>query len=114
MGYVLGRDWPRLHGALSLIHMGFAVQTACLRIGRGPNGAERLQERPKKDNPWLKLRLPDGHKDLVQSLIHSHFAKQKSGGVHFDLLRNKGMPSVPYPSTCPFSVVAKSWGQGME
>ncbi|RAH69383.1 uncharacterized protein BO66DRAFT_429233 [Aspergillus aculeatinus CBS 121060] len=63
---------------------------ACLRIGRGPNGAERLQERPKKDNPWLKLRLPDGHKDLVQSLIHSHFAKQKSGGVHFDLLRNKG------------------------
>ncbi|RAL17393.1 ATPase [Aspergillus homomorphus CBS 101889] len=63
---------------------------ACLQIGRDPSGNERLRKRPAKENPWLKLRLPDGHKDLVQSLIHSHFNRNKSGSVHFDLLRNKG------------------------
>ena len=63
---------------------------ACLQIGLGTDGVEKLRKREPKDNPWLKLRLPDGHKELVQSLINSHFARRKIGGVHFDLLRNKG------------------------
>ncbi|RAH57114.1 hypothetical protein BO85DRAFT_422010 [Aspergillus piperis CBS 112811] len=63
---------------------------ACLQIGRGPNGTEQLRQREVKGDPWLKLRLPEGHKDMVQSLIHAHFARQTSSGVHFDLLRNKG------------------------
>ncbi|BCS12764.1 hypothetical protein ALUC_50810S [Aspergillus luchuensis] len=63
---------------------------ACLRIGRGPNEVEQLRQREVTGNPWLKLRLPDGHEEVIRSLIHSHFARQRSGGVHFDLLRNKG------------------------
>ncbi|PYH73720.1 ATP-binding protein [Aspergillus vadensis CBS 113365] len=63
---------------------------ACLRIGRGPNEVEQLRQRETAGNPWLKLRLPNGHEELIQSLIHSHFARQKSRGVHFDLMRNKG------------------------
>ena len=68
---------------------------ACLQIGRGANGVERLRKREQKDDPWSKLRLPDGHKELVQSLINSHFAKRKIGDVHFDLMRNKGISNLP-------------------
>lgn len=51
---------------------------------------EQLRQRETTGNPWLKLRLPDGHEELIRSLIHSHFTRQRSGGVHFDLMRNKG------------------------
>ncbi|KAJ5116659.1 hypothetical protein N7456_001007 [Penicillium angulare] len=63
---------------------------ACLQIGKGPDGKDQLRPRTPEDNPWEKLQLPPGHKELVQSLILSHFAQSHSSTVHFDLLRNKG------------------------
>ncbi|QGA16033.1 hypothetical protein EYB26_003700 [Talaromyces marneffei] len=62
---------------------------ACLQIGKAPDGKDHLREREPEDNPWEKLQLPPGHKNLVQSLILSHFAKPQSA-VQFDLLKNKG------------------------
>lgn len=43
-----------------------------------------------KTDAWDDLELPEGHKEIVQSLIRSHFAKEKSKGV--DLARDKGQP----------------------
>lgn len=43
-----------------------------------------------KPDAWNDLELPDGHREIVQSLIKSHFAKDKSKKVDFDLVRDKG------------------------
>jgi hypothetical protein len=42
---------------------------------------------PKTDG-WDDLELPEGHKEIVQSLIKSHFAKDKSKSM--DFARDKG------------------------
>ena len=39
--------------------------------------------------PWNNLELPEGHKEIVQSLIASHFSKDYSN-VHWDLVRDRG------------------------
>ncbi|PWY90989.1 hypothetical protein BO70DRAFT_283188 [Aspergillus heteromorphus CBS 117.55] len=65
-------------------------QWACLRIGEGPNGGNALRERVRDENPWEKLQLLQGHKELVQSLITSHFSRMHSPKIHFDLMKNKG------------------------
>lgn len=41
-----------------------------------------------KTDAWDDLELPEGHKEIVQSLIKSHFAKDKSKCM--DLSRDKG------------------------
>lgn len=76
---------------------------------------EQLRQREVTGNPWLKLRLPDGHEEVIRSLIHSHFARQRSGGVHFDLLRNKGKDicSPPVPRFLPVyssNGLNRKWG----
>ena len=52
-----------------------------------------LRKREIRDEPWNDLELPDGHKNLVQSLIESHTEGNASRKLHFDLVRAKGMPS---------------------
>lgn len=42
----------------------------------------------RKTDAWDDLELPEGHKEIVQSLIKSHFAKDKSKSM--DLSRDKG------------------------
>ncbi|KAI9699206.1 MAG: hypothetical protein M1820_007285 [Bogoriella megaspora] len=63
---------------------------ACLKLGR--DGDEHLRLRPVKrqDNAWDDLEIPSGHKDVIQSLIASHFAKDRSRKMDFDLIRDKG------------------------
>ncbi|KAH0563403.1 hypothetical protein GP486_002024 [Trichoglossum hirsutum] len=63
---------------------------ACLQLGKGPNGAEKLRKRNPRKEPWNDLQLPDGHKRLVQSLIESHSADNTTKGLQFDLVRAKG------------------------
>lgn len=45
-----------------------------------------------KTDGWNDLELPNGHKEIVQSMINSHFTKDKSTRVDFDLVQNKGQP----------------------
>lgn len=63
---------------------------ACLQIGKESNGNERLTKPEARKEPWNNLELPTGHKELVQSLITSHFSKDKAKGLQFDLVRDKG------------------------
>lgn len=50
---------------------------------------ERLTPVKATFEPWNNLELPEGHKDMVQSLIAYHFCKDNSN-VHWDLVREKG------------------------
>ncbi|KAM6476117.1 hypothetical protein HDV62DRAFT_256961 [Trichoderma sp. SZMC 28011] len=63
---------------------------ACLPLGRSPGGEQMLHKRIPRSEPWKDLQLPDGHKNLVQSLIESHTSKSTSRKLHFDLVRSKG------------------------
>ncbi|KAI3324697.1 hypothetical protein HD806DRAFT_493377 [Xylariaceae sp. AK1471] len=63
---------------------------ACLQLEKGPDGGEMLRERQPRPEPWNHLELPDGHKNLVQSLIESHIDGNTSSKLHFDLVRAKG------------------------
>ncbi|KAF9640915.1 ATPase [Lasiodiplodia theobromae] len=63
---------------------------ACLQIGKEINGNERLTIPEALKEPWNNLELPSGHKELVQSLITSHFSTDKAKGLQFDLVRDKG------------------------
>ncbi|KAL6810034.1 hypothetical protein J3E69DRAFT_377934 [Trichoderma sp. SZMC 28015] len=63
---------------------------ACLQLGRSPGGEQMLYKRIPRPEPWKDLQLPDGHKNLVQSLIESHTSKSTSRKLHFDLVRSKG------------------------
>ena len=49
-----------------------------------------LRKRRPRPTPWNDLELPDGHKNLVQSLIESHMDGNTSRKLHFDLVRAKG------------------------
>ena len=66
------------------------ARAACLQIGKDLNGKEQLTKLEPQPEPWNNLELPQGHKEIVQSLIDSHFSKDKSRHMHFDLIRNKG------------------------
>ncbi|KAL0253354.1 hypothetical protein SLS55_010331 [Diplodia seriata] len=63
---------------------------ACLQLGKEQNGQERLTELTRCEEPWNNLELPQGHKEIVQSLITSHFSTEKSKSVQFDLVKDKG------------------------
>ena len=67
-----------------------SVVLACLQLGPDNEGQYRLREIKSKDDAWDDLELPDGHKHIVQSLIQSHFAKDKSQKIDFDIVRDKG------------------------
>jgi hypothetical protein len=62
--------------------------SACLKIGKNVGG-EQLKVVNRRPEPWSNLELPDGHKEIIQSLIESHFSEDKSR-VQFDLVRGKG------------------------
>ncbi|KAK4141955.1 uncharacterized protein C8A04DRAFT_13674 [Dichotomopilus funicola] len=73
---------------------GFVFRTrkwACLRIGTDHDGGETLRDKTRRDKPWNDLQLPDGHKRLVESLIESHSSVKGHRGLHFDVVRAKGM-----------------------
>ncbi|KAF6803902.1 AAA family ATPase [Colletotrichum sojae] len=63
---------------------------ACLPIGKDSDGNERLQVIKPRPEPWNELELPEGHKDVVQSLIDSHFSRDKTRKMHLDVVRDKG------------------------
>ena len=52
-----------------------------------------LRKRHPRPEPWNDLELPDGHKNLVKSLIETHMEGNASRKLHFDLVRAKGMKS---------------------
>ncbi|KAK4216478.1 P-loop containing nucleoside triphosphate hydrolase protein [Rhypophila decipiens] len=73
---------------------GFVFRTrkwACLQLGNGPDGARMLRKRKPRTIPWDDLELPDGHKNLVQSLIASSMEDTPIRNLQFDLIRAKGV-----------------------
>ena len=68
------------------------VSSACLLIGKDADKRERLTPVEATPEPWNNLELPKGHKDIVQSLIESHFSKDNSY-VHWDVVEDKGKTS---------------------
>ncbi|RYP76891.1 hypothetical protein DL771_001444 [Monosporascus sp. 5C6A] len=78
---------------------------ACLQIGKDKHGNQRLTQVQPQEEPWEDLELPPGHKEIVQSLIDSHFSKDKSKNIHFDLVKGKECAAQSYgrpllPITC--------------
>ncbi|KAH6850584.1 hypothetical protein B0I37DRAFT_413972 [Chaetomium sp. MPI-CAGE-AT-0009] len=63
---------------------------ACLQIGKDIHGNQSLTDVQLRDEPWENLELPIGHKEIVHSLVDSHFSKDKSKKIQFDLVRGKG------------------------
>ena len=59
-----------------------------------------LKPMEAKPDAWDELELPQGHREIVQSLIKSHFAKDKSKKVNFDLVRDKGHPAYEQFKSC--------------
>lgn len=57
---------------------------ACLQLGESLRAIER------QDNAWQDLEIPVGHKNIVQSLIDTHFSQDKARDTQFDLVRDKG------------------------
>lgn len=53
-------------------------------------GGARLKPITNLKHGWDELELPEGHKDIVQSLIERHFAKEHSGPAGFDVVAEKG------------------------
>ena len=76
---------------------------ACLQIGIDSKGQERLRELEPRLDAWNDLELPEGHKDIVQSLIQSHFDKDRSQKVEFDLVHDKGTAFSVHKSARLFS-----------
>ncbi|KAI9810741.1 MAG: hypothetical protein M1827_006079 [Pycnora praestabilis] len=73
---------------------GFVLRSrkwACLKLGRDARGVEFLRPVEEKKDGWNGLELPEGHKEIVQSLINSHFAMDKSATINFDSVRGKGL-----------------------
>lgn len=84
------RKWGTYHrGVTKDTSMLTFFSAVCLQIGKSAEGQDRLRTVKSRPEPWNNLELPDGHKDIVQSLISSHFSKNKSS-IHFDLVRDKG------------------------
>ncbi|OQN96064.1 hypothetical protein B0A48_17864 [Cryoendolithus antarcticus] len=63
---------------------------ACLRLGKDDRGKAYHIEIEEQQDAWTDLEIPTGHKNIVQSLIQSHFVKNKSKETHFDIVRDKG------------------------
>ncbi|OJD32654.1 aaa family atpase [Diplodia corticola] len=63
---------------------------ASIQLGSGEDGLKRISELTRCEEPWNSLELPQGHKEILQSLIASHFSMGKSKSVHFDAVRDKG------------------------
>lgn len=84
MGYVSLSEKIKTEAELT------AMYKACLQIGKESNGNERLTIPEARKEPWNNLELPTGHKELVQSLITSHFSTDISKELQFDLVRDKG------------------------
>ncbi|QYT04743.1 AAA domain-containing protein [Trichoderma simmonsii] len=63
---------------------------ACLHLGKNAFGEEQLTEIIPQKHPWDNLELPLGHKEIVQSLIESHFSNNVGKQMHFDLVKGKG------------------------
>ncbi len=62
------------------------------------NDHERELLRPVKvkTDGWDEIELPEGHMDIVQSLIKSHFAKDKSKSMDFNIVEDKGQLAMNY------------------
>jgi hypothetical protein len=61
-----------------------------LKLGLNAAGEDQLRVVQRRKEPWDHLELPAGHKDIVQSLIESHFEINNTKNIHFDLVRDKG------------------------
>lgn len=63
---------------------------ACLQIGTtGPVQGRLRRIQPRADSPWQDLEIPNDHKNIVQSLIATHFST-KDQNMQFDLVKDKG------------------------
>jgi hypothetical protein len=66
-------------------------------LGKNAFGEEQLTEIIPQNHPWDNLELPLGHKEIVQSLIESHFSNNVGKQMHFDLVKGKGNPNYHHP-----------------
>lgn len=64
--------------------------SVCLQLGLNSKGEDRLRPVKRIHDAWNDLEIPLGHKDIVQSLVESHFSKTRSEKMDFDLVRDKG------------------------
>lgn len=86
------RKWGK-HGSPTIfMNIVLMISSACLLIGKDTDKRERLTPVEATPEPWNNLELPKGHKEIVQSLIESHFSRNKSH-VHWDLVKDKGKTS---------------------
>lgn len=83
------RKWGKHRSPTIFMNIVLMISSACLLIGKDTDGRERLTPVEATPEPWNNLELPKGHKDIVQSLIESHFSQKKSY-VHWDLVKDKG------------------------
>ena len=62
-----------------------------------------LKELPESSKEWDELQLPHGHKDMLASLVESHFHNKRPAvpsaqkTVHFDSIAGKGLCSGWFP-----------------
>ncbi|KAL3473536.1 hypothetical protein BJX99DRAFT_261195 [Aspergillus californicus] len=83
-GWVKGGLGPTEEDDLLLLPdrvFAFVLRTrkwACLQFGKDAPGKEQLTKLRPHPKPWNSLELPEGHKEIVQSLVMSHFANNRS------------------------------------
>ena len=63
----------------------------CLQLGHDNEGQNRLRPVKQQIDAWDDVEIPGGHKNIVQSLIDSHFTKDETKRMDFGLIRDKGM-----------------------
>lgn len=68
---------------------------ACLEIGRDPKDStkQKLSSVDAKPDAWRDLQISQDHRNVIESLMASHFTKNKSERRQFDFVRDKGEPS---------------------
>ncbi|KAK9425272.1 putative AAA+ ATPase domain-containing protein [Seiridium unicorne] len=74
---------------------GFVLRTrrwACLQLGLDTpdNPQAGLQEMKPNADAWNHLEINPGHRSVIESLMKTHFGKDKSERRQFDLIKDKG------------------------
>lgn len=68
------------------------LSLVCLELGCDPNKPQEQRLKPVETNPeaWGELEIPETHRNVIQSLMASHFSKAKSERRQFDFIKDKG------------------------
>jgi hypothetical protein len=77
---------------------------ACLEIGRDPKDPtkQKLSSVDAKPDAWGELEILPNHRNVIESLMASHFMKTKSERRQFDFVKDKGQPISRVADDDPF------------